>query len=211
MLGLPYAFSHTGWVLGSLLLVICGSLSSFALHLLGMCALKEKEPSSFYTVAHSALPKFTIIIDIAVTVKCFGVATSYLIVIGDLMPDVMEFFDVGGALSHRQMWVFIGFIIVAPLSCLRNLDSLKFTSAFAIGFVVFLTILISLYAFDLPDLDACEDVEENEECKGDTSNFTIDMDTFRVFSIFVFGFTCHQVWSAIKLLKLCRGYVLIEK
>ena len=187
MLGLPYAFSHTGWVLGSFLLVICGSLSSFALH------LKEKQPSSFYTVAHAALPKFTLLIDIAVAVKCFGVATSYLIVIGDLMPDVMEFFEVEGALSHRQFWVFIGFLIVAPLSCLRNLDSLKFTSFFAVGFVIFLTILITLYAFDLPDMDPCEDIEETEECKDDASNFVMDMDTMRVFSIFVFGFTCQQV------------------
>lgn len=198
MLGLPYAFSHTGWALGSLLLVICGSLSSFALHLLAMCALKEKEASSFYTVAHSAMPKFTLLIDIAVAVKCFGVATSYLIVIGDLMPDVMEFFEVGGALSHRQFWVFIGFLIVAPLSCLHNLDSLKFTSFFAIGFVVFLTILISLYAFDMPDMDACDDIANDEECKGETSNFVMDMDTMRVFSIFVFGFTCQQNIFAVK-------------
>ena len=193
MLGLPYAFSRTGWVLGSILLVLCGSLSSFALHTLAMCALKEKDPSSFYTVAHSAIPKFTHLIDIAVAVKCFGVGTSYLIVIGDLMPDVMSFFEVSGPLSHRQIWVFIGFLIVAPLCCLRNLDSLKFTSVFAIGFVIFLTILITLYALDIPNLDACEDIESDEECSGETSNFVTDMDTMRVFSIFVFGFTCQQV------------------
>jgi amino acid permease len=193
MLGLPYAFSRTGWVLGSILLIICGCFSSFGLHLLALCALKDKYPSSFYTVAHSAMPKFTLLIDIAVAVKCFGVATSYLIVIGDLMPDVMDFFDVGGALAHRQLWVLIGFLIVAPLSCLRNLDSLKFTSFFAIGFVVFLTILITLYASDISDLDACEDIDAGEECKGDTSNFVGNMDTMRVFSIFVFGFTCQQV------------------
>lgn len=198
MLGLPYAFSHTGWVLGSLLLVICGSLSSFALHLLALCALKEKEASSFYSVAHSAMPKFTLLIDFAVAVKCFGVATSYLIVIGDLMPDVMEFFEVSGALGHRQFWVFIGFLIVAPLSCLHNLDSLKFTSFFAIGFVIFLTILISLYAFDIPNMDPCEDMDVDEECKGDASNFVMDMDTMRVFSIFVFGFTCQQNIFAVK-------------
>ena len=193
MLGLPYAFSRTGWVLGSFLLLTCGCLSSFALHLLTLCALKEKQPSSFYTVAHSALPKFTLLIDIAVAVKCFGVATSYLIVIGDLMPDVMTFFDVSGPLAHREIWVFFGFLIVAPLSCLRNMDSLKFTSFFAVGFVIFLTILITLYSFDIPEMDACKDIAESEECKGDVSNFVLNMDTMRVFSIFVFGFTCQQV------------------
>lgn len=101
-------------------------------------------------------------------------------------------------MSHRQFWVFIGFIIVAPLCCLRNLDSLKFTSLFAVGFVIFLTILITLYAFDIPGMDACDDIDETEECKGDVSNFVVNMDTMRVFSIFVFGFTCQQNIFAVK-------------
>ena len=45
-------------------------------------------PSSFYTVAKASVPSFTKLIDVAVMIKCFGVGTSYLIVIGDLAPDV---------------------------------------------------------------------------------------------------------------------------
>lgn len=88
MLGLPYAYSHTGWVLGTFLLIICGLASAFALHLLSLCALKQPGPSSFYSIANEVMPSMTIVIDAAVAIKCFGVATSYLIVIGDLMPDV---------------------------------------------------------------------------------------------------------------------------
>ena len=46
--------------------------------------------STFHSVAKKAMPDFVVFIDGAVAVKCFGVATSYLIVIGDTMPDVME-------------------------------------------------------------------------------------------------------------------------
>lgn len=100
MLGLPYAYSHTGWVLGTFLLLICGCCSAFALHLLSLCALREPGPASFYSVAITAMPSATIVIDLAVAIKCFGVATSYLIVIGDLMPDVRMFQSIMTVHSH---------------------------------------------------------------------------------------------------------------
>jgi len=37
-----------------------------------------------------ALPRLTYAIDAAVAIKCFGVATSYLLVIGDQMPSVVR-------------------------------------------------------------------------------------------------------------------------
>eukprot|EP01031_Cornospumella_fuschlensis_P049437 gene49437-60522_t len=39
-LGLPFAVSNTGYVLGSVLLCVSGLASSFALHCLSLCALK---------------------------------------------------------------------------------------------------------------------------------------------------------------------------
>jgi amino acid permease len=138
------------------------------------------------------MPKLTTIIDIAVAVKCFGVATSYLIVIGDLMPEVMEQMGAAEAATSRLLWVAVGFSIVAPLSFLKDLDSLKFTSLVSIFFVGFLTFLIMLYATDAEGLDPCADVDD--ECVGDKHDFLFDIGTMKVFSIFVFGFTCHQVF-----------------
>ena len=142
MLGLPYAMSHTGWILGSFLLLLCSFLSSFALHLLAVCALKEKGPSSFYTISKNTVPKFSLLIDVAVAIKCFGVATTHLIVIGDMMPDAMRFFNASGSLVHRPMWTLLGCVIVSPLSFYRNLFSLKFVSMFAIMLVMFLTLVV---------------------------------------------------------------------
>ena len=87
MLGLPHAFSEAGSFVGVLLLILAGVASALSLHLLAVCQQTVGEkPSSFYTIAHAAFPALTSVIDIAVAIKCFGVATSYLIVIGDLMP-----------------------------------------------------------------------------------------------------------------------------
>lgn len=86
ILGLPHAFASTGFVGGSFILLICACSSAFALHFLAKCARKIQQPVSFYSVAEEALPGYSGWIDFAVAIKCYGVATSYLVVIGDLMP-----------------------------------------------------------------------------------------------------------------------------
>ena len=56
MLGLPYAYANMGWILGTLLILLCGTAATFALYFLAVCAKKTKLPSSFYTVARRAAP-----------------------------------------------------------------------------------------------------------------------------------------------------------
>ena len=86
ILGLPHAFASTGFVGGAILLLFCGGSSALALHFLVKCAKSIPGSASFYSVAEVALPGYSSWIDLAVAIKCYGVATSYLIVVGDLMP-----------------------------------------------------------------------------------------------------------------------------
>jgi len=200
MLGLPYAYAQTGHVLGTLLMIFAASSSSFALHFLSECALKDKLPSSFYSVATKALPKFTIVIDGAVAIKCFGVATSYLIVIGDVMPEAVQYMQGSSTLTNtgwqaRELWITVGWLSVVPLCLLRNVDALKYTSFAAIVFVMFLGMLIVLYSCGLQNdeqLNPCADVPAGQPCRGPTDNFDTSINTGKVFSIFIFAFTCQQ-------------------
>jgi len=193
MLGLPYAFAQTGWLLGTVLCLVCAFFSSFALHCLALCALERPPPSSFYSVAIDVVPSLTTLIDLAVAAKCFGVATSYLIVMGDLMPQVMEQLGGDAFSQQRELWVLVGFAIVAPLSCLHSLDSLKFTSFLSVGFVMFLTIIIVLYSSDVSELelDPCLGTGD-DMCAGAVVPVKADMATLKILSIFIFGFTCQQ-------------------
>lgn len=103
--------------------------------------------------------------------------------------------------QDRHLWVFLGFCIVAPLSLLRNLDSLKFTSLVSIVFVAFLTLLVVLFAADIPSLDPCSDVDDDDDdCVGETSDGIVNVGTFQVLAIFVFGFTCQQVSAQMKII-----------
>ena len=195
ILGLPYAYSHTGWIFGSFMLVICGLSSAFALHTLALCALKQSGPVSLYTLASTSMPMFTVVIDVTVALMCFGIATSHLIVIGDLMPQVMQQFGSHQRGQDRHVWVFLGFCLTAPLSFFRNLDSLKFTSILSIIFVIFLMFLIILYSAGIDTLDACADAGD-DSCAGTTTAGVVDVKTGQVLSIFIFGFNCqHNVFA----------------
>jgi amino acid permease len=205
MLGLPYAYSRVGWFLGTIFLILSACLASFSLHLLSVCALTQSLPSSFHKIGSSVHSQFSLLLDLAVAIKCFGVATSYLIVIGDLMPAIFDQDSIPDIWKSRRLWISLMFIITTALSMLRNLNSLKFTSFLSIVFVVFLTVLIGLYSLQLPILNPCEGREEDiataaeDGCHGNISMVTFDTTTFTVFPIFIFSFTCHQVVLSLPL------------
>jgi len=83
MLGLPGAFVGTGWLGGILLLVVGATLSSHGLILLAKSATLSGLPSSFYTVAHAAVPQYTVLIDAAVALKCtvfrYSIILNYMV------------------------------------------------------------------------------------------------------------------------------------
>lgn len=227
VLGLPFAVGSCGFVLGSCLLIGAAALTIFSCHLLIHCASKINYPKSFYHVAEASVPQFTFLIDLALVLLCFGVGASYLIVIGGLMPDVMDQMGMGGIWNDRSTWIvigtklsvyfsslcfychmfvfniyeslyidniFAGFCIVTPLSSLKQLDALKWTSAISILFVFFIAAVVFFYSVGLPDLDPCKDADDDDgDCVGDRVATTVTIDTVRVFGIFIFAYTCQTV------------------
>ena len=200
MLGLPAAFSNAGSLLGCAFLVAFATTSAFGLHLLA-CAARlasgdagapPPTDSSFRSVATAAAPKFATLIDVAVAVKCFGVATSYLIVVGDTMPVVM---GSRGFLGSRNPWIVGAAALVTPLCYMPKLDALKFASAVSLCFVAFLTCMIVEYYFTTgPSDDDAPGVE--------TSLAQFDLSTAKTMTIFIFGYTCHQnIFAVVNELK----------
>lgn len=179
ILGLPYAFSQSGWILGFTLITLFALSSGFSLHLLAICALKSKQPSSFYHVAEAAIPQASWLIDFAVAIKCFGVASSYLVVIGDLMPTAMTELGVGGVWSLRSTWIWLGFLFVAPLSSVSSLDKLKYTSALSVLFIVFVAAVVVQHA-------AASTGSAPASAPAPRGSFLAQL------SVFIFAYTCQQ-------------------
>ncbi|CAJ1433546.1 unnamed protein product [Effrenium voratum] len=103
LLGMPAALAKAGYLLGLGLMVVFGLFSAFGCHLL-QCSARRigQAPCSFYTVSNAVVPRWTWLIDGAVMVKCFGVATSYLIIVGDLAPPALAHFG-----FQRPRWEVI--------------------------------------------------------------------------------------------------------
>ena len=199
MLGLPGAFAGTGIAGGSILILLGAFFSAHGLILLSKAAQRTGLPASFYSAARATVPQYTVLIDLAVALKCFGVATGYLITVGDCMVDAMRHILLNGqqeddnrrwiqVVLSRQFWVVGAVIGVMPFSFFRHLDDLKKTSALALIFVFFLAVGIIVYANDIAD--ACP--EDLQDCRGEIVAFTDFPTTLSKLPIFIFAFTCHQ-------------------
>ena len=112
------------------------------------------------------------IVDIAVLLKCFGVASSYLIIISDLMPTACDQMGCVSGAKDRDTWVLIGFLIAAPFCLNHSLDHLKYTSALCLIFLVFTTFVVFLYSLsddgEGTGLNPCrgQAFDDDEPCVG---------------------------------------------
>ncbi|KAI1318109.1 hypothetical protein EDD11_007161 [Mortierella claussenii] len=201
MLAMPGALATVGLLLGSFMIVFSACASGLGLYFLSRSASKtDGRSASFFACSKLTWPWAAVIFDLAIAIKCFGVGISYLIIIGDLMPGVvrslstMAFIAAGGDgsgemdpalwfLVDRRFWITIFMGIITPLSFLKKLDSLKATSALALG-AVFYLVFIVIYFFVTPDHPK-PPVEEIRIIRFSGQFFT-------TLPIFVFAFTCHQ-------------------
>lgn len=109
-LAMPSALARMGITLGVLIILWSGIAAGFGLYLQSLCAqYLDKGAASFFALSQITYPNAAVIFDAAIAIKCFGVGVSYLIIIGDLMPGVVQGFgaDATGMefLLDRHFWV----------------------------------------------------------------------------------------------------------
>ena len=208
VLAMPHAISRMGITLGVSIVVWSGLVAGFGLYLQARCAeYLERGSASFFALAQITYPNAAVFFDAAIAVKCFGVGVSYLIIIGDLMPGVVEGFhgDSLGVhfLMDRHFWitafmyasvtlsgnepllnVFLTRLVVIPLSFLRRLDSLKYTSIIALTSIGYLVILVLAHFL----------MGDTMEGRGPIRVFKPEglVSALSVFPVIVFAYTCHQ-------------------
>lgn len=107
-----------GILLGVITVLWSGVTAGFGLYLQARCAqYLDRGAASFFALSQITYPNAAVIFDAAIAIKCFGVGVSYLIIIGDLMPGVVEAF-LGGTpesafLVDRRFWI-TAFMCVWP-------------------------------------------------------------------------------------------------
>ncbi|KAF9959972.1 hypothetical protein BGZ72_008301 [Mortierella alpina] len=201
MLAMPGALAAVGVLLGSFMIVFSAGASALGLYFLTRSASRTHGRSaSFFACSKLTYPSAAVFFDVAIAIKCFGVGISYLIIIGDLMPEVvrsltaMAFMAAGGDgagdidpqlwfLVDRRFWITIFMGIIGPISFLRRLDSLKATSALALT-AVFYLVFIVIHFYLKPE----QPLPPKEEIR----YVYLSSQFWTTLPIFVFAFTCHQ-------------------
>ncbi|CAK9438970.1 uncharacterized protein LODBEIA_P31940 [Lodderomyces beijingensis] len=204
ILAMPYGLRQNGLLFGSILIAWSACTSAFGLYLQNKVAryTGQRGSVSYFSLAQVTYPQLSIVFDTAISIKCFGVGVSYLVVIGDLMPKIMESLEVSpdSFLMGRNFWItVIMATVVAPLSFLKKLSSLRNTSILSLFSIAYLICLvIGNYA-------------ARAAAEGNHSGTVIPIPakqtdwigpiswerTLSSFPMFVFSYTCHQNMFAI--------------
>lgn len=185
LLSIPFAFSTDGLIAGVLIIALAGITSGYGLFL--QVYVSKYVPAghaTFFNLCSITYPTLSVVFDIAIATQCFGCAISYLVLIGDLMPTIITSVPFVSLDHYKQFWILVSAVLCVPLSFLRNLDSLKYTSVLGLTAIGYMALLVVAH-FLIGDVP--------ESYKGEIVLFP-DSATkvFSTFSIVVFAFTGHQ-------------------
>lgn len=183
ILAMPAVFATVGYIPGLSLLLIAMLFSILGQYLLILAAQSSDSNTNVSIVecCQHIHPYASLVFDLAIAVKSMGVSASYLMVIGDSMTDVLETDYVHPFLYTRILWITLAMFIITPLSLKRSMDALKRTSIAGIFVAVYLIIIA-----------AVQFVKNGKSELVDNVNFVSWSNLLHSFSVFVFGFTCHQ-------------------
>ncbi|KAG4305299.1 hypothetical protein PORY_001469 [Pneumocystis oryctolagi] len=189
VLAMPYAMSLMGVTLGVFVIILSGITSALGLYFLGCSAAKlERGKASFSSVSMITYPSAAILFDLTIGVQCFGVCVSYLILMGDIMPQILKTFNSSisdtSYLVNPRFWNTIFIFILSPFAFFRRLDSFRYISFFAMVSISYMALIIIVYFFR-ENVWTTGTKVHLFKVKG-VSHF------FSAISIYAFTFACHQ-------------------
>uniref|UniRef100_A0A1A8RKD8 Solute carrier family 38, member 4 n=1 Tax=Nothobranchius rachovii TaxID=451742 RepID=A0A1A8RKD8_9TELE len=156
ILGLSYAMANTGIVLFTILLIAVAILSLYSVHLLLMTS-KEGGSLIYEKLGEKAfgwpgkMAAFGSII-----MQNIGAMSSYLFIVKYELPEVIRAFmgleEISGEwyLNGNYLVVFVSVGVILPLSLLKNLGYLGYTSGFSLSCMVFFLTAVIYKKTQLP-------------------------------------------------------------
>lgn len=151
VLALPYAVHQAGLALGILLIIKGAIATNFTLRLLVECS-DLKQARSYMDLALLTggrnLAKFT---QLVVCMNLFGTSVGYLVGSAELIQLALRPFVTTTSSSifydRQALIVMLCGFLVLPLSLLRSLESLRFSSLFSIACIGFMTLVVVIKYF----------------------------------------------------------------
>ncbi|XP_046763180.1 sodium-coupled neutral amino acid transporter 4 isoform X3 [Gallus gallus] len=156
ILGLSYAMANTGIILFVVLLLSVAVLSLYSVHLL-LKTSKEGGSLIYEKLGEKAFGwpgKCSVFI--SVTMQNIGAMSSYLFIIKYELPEVIRAFmkleENSGEwyLNGNYLVILVTVVIILPLSLLKTLGYLGYTSGFSLTCMVFFVSVVIFKKFQIP-------------------------------------------------------------
>ncbi|MDP2437123.1 MAG: hypothetical protein Q8P67_15350, partial [archaeon] len=180
ILGLPRMVALCGVVLGPLLIALFGLLTNYSLRILHQVSLASGRPTYEMVAHHMYSKRLGVAVTVAIIVICWGALIAYMIVIADfLVPVMTQWFGSGSFFRNRVFIIsWTAALVLLPLSMIRNLKSLEWTSLASIllsfGFVVIVVLRCFVPVFNVETV----------------VYFNFSMQVFQGLGIVIFAFDC---------------------
>uniref|UniRef100_A0A6B2L4Z7 Amino acid transporter transmembrane domain-containing protein n=1 Tax=Arcella intermedia TaxID=1963864 RepID=A0A6B2L4Z7_9EUKA len=135
-MALPWVFKESGILGGILLVLVVGYLSLYSERLIVSSATSAFQgPVTFAKLGEKIFGKAgRVYSELCVVLFMIGAQVSYLIIIGELLSQLLE--EVGLSLPPLAITGIIAGVVIFPLSSLKHMDSLKYSSFVALFFMV---------------------------------------------------------------------------
>uniref|UniRef100_A0A8C4ZMV2 Sodium-coupled neutral amino acid symporter 2 n=1 Tax=Gadus morhua TaxID=8049 RepID=A0A8C4ZMV2_GADMO len=217
ILGLSFAMANTGIVLFSILLLGVAILSLYSVHLLLMTA-KEGGSLIYEKLGERAFGwPGKMAAFVSITMQNIGAMSSYLFIVKYELPEVIRAFmgleEISGAwyMNGNVLVVIVTIAIILPLSLLKNLGYLGYTSGFSLLCMVFFLIVVMykktqltcpLHGFDVENATVTamlnstlalinESAVDYSEDVCTPKYFVFNSQTVYAVPILTFAFVCH--------------------
>eukprot|EP00002_Diphylleia_rotans_P008897 TRINITY_DN18886_c0_g1_i1.p1 TRINITY_DN18886_c0_g1~~TRINITY_DN18886_c0_g1_i1.p1 ORF type:complete len:428 (+),score=62.35 TRINITY_DN18886_c0_g1_i1:78-1361(+) len=179
VLGLPSAFKSGGLYLSCFLLTLVTLVMGWSLSALVDCCRISKR-ASYQALAEEAYgTKMVVAVDTCVLIQGFGTSVAYVVIVGDLVPSVLGLCVGEGSFLQNRIFVItlITWLMMFPLSLVRNLYSLRYASGAAMAAVAYMTIMIISKSFIL-------------DREGTYRGFENDLDIMTAIPVISFSLCC---------------------
>jgi len=147
-LSVPYAFKGMGIGTGTVLLVLVAVMTSFSVHLIIITRMRSGL-RSFGDIADGVFGNTVgAILQLAVVIFCFGTSVAYCKTLRDILESVLAAAprDFSSKVTDQEAMIALWVVALMPLSLLKSMSSLRFSSLFGVGSIVYVTVCITVHS-----------------------------------------------------------------
>mmetsp|Transcript_12505 Transcript_12505/g.20320 ORF Transcript_12505/g.20320 Transcript_12505/m.20320 type:complete len:534 (-) Transcript_12505:92-1693(-) len=143
IIGIPVAIKECGLFMGIFLLVLVAYLVDQSVILLIECGVETKKTNFEDLCKHLLGSTGYNVCVVSMLLFAYGAMLAYFVIIGDTLPVAFDYFLGDGSAPSRNAVIVVAAIVpILPLSLMRNLSSLSYTSLLSISADVVLVLFI---------------------------------------------------------------------